>query len=87
MDAMTDHVAATAAPADRPREFLDARDLPPPQPLQRTLEALPDLDDEAVFVQLNDRAPQLLYPKLDERGYRHETVEVDEGVLTVIWRD
>ncbi|MFB6352850.1 MAG: DUF2249 domain-containing protein [Halobacteriales archaeon] len=85
--AASEYVDATAAPSDRPREFIDARDLPPPKPLQRTLETLAELDDDTVLVQLNDRAPQLLYPKLDDRGYRHETVEVDDGVVTVVWLD
>lgn len=79
-------VDRTDAPTDRPYETLDARDLPPPQPLQRTLELLVDLDDDAVLVQYNDRAPQHLYPKLTDRGYQHETVETDDAMVTVIWR-
>lgn len=72
------------APRDRPRAALDARDLPPPQPLQNTLERLADLDDDAVLVQLNDRRPQHLYPKLEDRGYRYESVG-DDVVRTAIW--
>ena len=87
MDATADYLAATAAPGGRPTEFIDARDLAPPGPLSRTLETLATLDDDAVLVQLNDRAPQLLYPKLDDRGYRYDTVEVDDGVVTAIWRE
>jgi len=90
-DATADELAAvvstTAAPTDRPLEVLDARTLPPPQPLQRTLETLAELDDSAVLVQVNDRAPQLLFPRLVERGYRYETVEHGAGVVTAIWRD
>jgi TusA-related sulfurtransferase len=80
------YLSETGAPTDRPRETLDARDLPPPQPLQETLERLADLDDSAVLVQLNDRAPQHLYPKLADRGYEYETVETDDATVTVIWR-
>jgi uncharacterized protein (DUF2249 family) len=65
--------------------MLDARELPPPQPLQRTLERLAELESETVLVQLNDRAPQHLYPKLEERGYAYETVERDDVVRTVVW--
>lgn len=72
-------------PVDVPTSFLDARELPPPEPLSQTLERLPELDDETVFVQLNDREPQFLYPKLDERGYTYETMTVDDGVVTAIW--
>jgi uncharacterized protein (DUF2249 family) len=76
----------TAAPADRPHETLEAGDLPPPQPLQRTLERLAELDDDVVLVQFNDRAPRHLYPKLDDRGYEYETVETAEAVVTVAWK-
>lgn len=82
-----DYIARTDAPADRPRERLDASDLPPPEPLERTLERLADLDEGGLLVQVNDRAPRHLYPRLDERGYRYETVEADGAVATVIWRD
>ncbi|WP_049985379.1 DUF2249 domain-containing protein [Halobellus rufus] len=78
-------VAESAAPTDAPRELLDARDLPPPQPLQNTLERLVELDSDTVLVQVNDRAPQHLYPRLADRGYEYETVETDEAVVTVIW--
>lgn len=80
-------LSETAAPTDRPRETLDARDLPPPQPLKTSLERLAALDDDVVFVQINDRTPQHLYPQLDERGYRYETVEASEAVVTVVWRE
>jgi len=83
----TDLVAKTAAPGDRPTETLDARELPPPEPLQNTLERLADLDDGTVLVQYNDRAPQHLYPKLTDRGYEYDTVETDEVVVTAIWRE
>lgn len=79
-------VAKTNAPADRPIEELDVRDLGPPKPLRRTLESLVDLPDETILVQRNDRAPRFLYPKLDDRGYHYETVELDQVVWTVIWR-
>lgn len=76
---------ALDGPDERPFEFLDARELPPPEPLKETLERLPELGSETVFVQLNDREPKLLFPKLDDRGYEHDTAAVEEGVVTVIW--
>lgn len=87
MPEVTELVAKTAAPRDRPRETLDARELPPPQPLRNTLERLAELDAETVLVQLNDRAPQHLYPKLTDRGYEYDTIETDEFVVTTIWRE
>lgn len=83
-DAMDVRLAETDAPTDRPRKVIDARELPPPQPLKRTLELLTELDDETVLVQLNDRAPQHLYSKLEDRGYRYDTVG-DDPVVTAVW--
>lgn len=79
-------VEATEAPSGRPREFLDVRDLPPPEPLTQTLTTLAEIDDETVLVQRNDRAPQHLYPKLADRGYEYDTVEDTQGVVTAIWQ-
>jgi len=76
--------AETDAPLERGVRELDVRTLGPPKPLRETLETLPDLDGE-VLVQHNDRAPQHLYPKLDDRGYAYETVEEGDVVLTAIW--
>jgi uncharacterized protein (DUF2249 family) len=89
MDA-ADYIARTDAPAGAPHETLDASELPPPQPLKNTLEALEELGESVVLVQLNDRRPQHLYPRLDDRGYRYETVvDGDDGggdvAATVIW--
>jgi uncharacterized protein (DUF2249 family) len=86
MEADADLVAATDAPSDRPVETLDTRELPPPEPLQRTLELLAELPDETVLVQLSDRAPRHLFPKLDDRGYERDTVERADAVVTAIWR-
>jgi hypothetical protein len=70
-------------PNDGPVEHLDVRTLGPPKPLTETLETLESTD--GVVLQVNDRAPQHLYPKLDDRGYTYQTVETDEAVLTAIW--
>lgn len=77
---------ATAAPGDRPIEPFDARELPPPEPLSGTMERLAELDDDTVFLQVNDRAPQLLYPKLEDRGWQYDTAEVEAGVVTAVWK-
>jgi uncharacterized protein (DUF2249 family) len=77
---------ATAAPTDGDVERLDVRTLGPPEPLRRTMERLTDLDDGAVLVQVNDREPRHLYPRLDDRGFAHETVVQEDRVLTAIWR-
>ena len=77
----------TAVPSSRPVETIDVADLPPPAPLRETLERVEALDDDTVLVQVNDRAPQHLYPQIEDRGYRFETVVTGEAVLTAIWQD
>jgi len=84
--AVAELLADTDAPLDRPRVTLDARRLPPPEPLRKTLERVVELDDETVLVQFNDRVPLHLFPQLDERGYEHATVETADPVVTAIWR-
>ncbi|WP_311173717.1 DUF2249 domain-containing protein [Halobellus ordinarius] len=80
------YLADVDVSSDRAIDFLDARELPPPEPLQETMNRLSDLDESSVFVQLNDRVPQFLFPKLDDQGIAYQTVEADEGVVTAIWR-
>jgi uncharacterized protein (DUF2249 family) len=79
-------LAETNAPSTTIHETLDVRDLPPPEPLKMTLEAVADLDDDAVVVQVSDRVPQHLFPRLDDRGFAYDTVERDDRVVTAIWR-
>ncbi|PSP54993.1 hypothetical protein BRC82_08375 [Halobacteriales archaeon QS_1_67_19] len=74
----------TAAPSDRPHRTLDVRELGPPKPLTETLQTLADLDG-VVLVQVNDRAPKHLYPKLADRGYEFETIADGDVTLTTIW--
>lgn len=77
----------TDAPTDATIETLDVRQLGPPKPLRKTLELLPVLADDTVLVQYNDRKPQHLYPKLDDRGYDYETVTQTDMTTTIIWRE
>lgn len=78
-------LADTAAPDTDHVELLDVRELGPPKPLTETLERLMELPQGSVLIQLNDRAPQHLYPRLDSRGFAYETVEYDGVVTTAIW--
>ena len=66
-------------------EVIDVRDLPPPQPLQQTLEELSAFETPTILLQINDRTPQYLFPMLKDRGYRYESYEEDHAVVTVIW--
>jgi hypothetical protein len=74
-----DDVPSEAGPTE-----VDVRDLAPPKPLQETLVALESLDHDGVLVQVNDRVPQHLFPKLEERGYAHKS-NGDDPVYTAIW--
>jgi uncharacterized protein (DUF2249 family) len=87
MEDITSYLSQTDAPDSQTAETLDARELPPPQPLKNTLEQLTEIDDSVVLVQLNDRRPQHLYPELDDRGYEYETLDIDDGIVTVIWKE
>ncbi|SNZ03862.1 Uncharacterized conserved protein [Natronoarchaeum philippinense] len=87
MEPLEDRAVETVDAPQRPRETLDVRQLGPPKPLSETLELLAELDDEIVLFQLNDRAPQHLYPKLDDRGYVYDTVDLDDATVTAIWRE
>jgi uncharacterized protein (DUF2249 family) len=73
-------------PANAPVCELDVASMAPPAPLVETLETLESLENGTVLVQHNDRAPQHLYPKLDDRDYEYRTVETDEDVITAVWR-
>jgi hypothetical protein len=65
--------------------ILDVRGLEPPEPMQRTLEALADLPPGGTLIQLNVRVPQMLLPQLDARGYTYVVhTEADDRVRVVI---
>ena len=63
---------------------IDVRDLPPPEPLQETLETLESMDSSDLLVQINDRQPQHLFPMLEERGHEYQSVG-DDPAYTAIW--
>lgn len=72
------------APVTEPTATVDVRQSPPPEPLRRTLEKLESMDG-GVLLQYNDRVPQMLFPKLDDRGFDYDYTETDDGAVTAIW--
>lgn len=56
---------------------LDLRGLPPPEPLERTLDGLNDLAPGDRLVVSLHRQPYPLYNLLGPMGYRWEATEVD----------
>ena len=77
----------TDAPTGGETVTLDVRSLGPPKPLRETLERAEALGAGDVLVQLNDRAPQFLFPRLDDRGFAYAAVETDatDAVVTAVW--
>ena len=85
--------ASSAAPASTEAGgadadiVLDVRGLEPPEPMQRTLEALEQLPAGTVLVHVNVRVPHFLLPILTERGFDYEIFEPSpERVVVRIWR-
>ena len=58
---------------------LDARDLEPPQPLMKTLEAVAALPEGATLRVLTCWRPALLYAELQKRGFIGESQEQSDG--------
>ena len=72
--------AAPASPADL---VLDVRGLEPPQPMVAVLERLDALAPGQTLVVVHERRPLFLYPQLEERGFVHDTQELEPGVVHI----
>lgn len=67
---------------------MDNRGLEPPEPMIRILAVAQQLAHGQRLEARNGRRPALLYPKLEELGLTHETVDFpDGGVLLTIRRE
>ncbi|HBQ96472.1 MAG: DUF2249 domain-containing protein [Firmicutes bacterium] len=72
-------------PIQGPEEFLDNRGLVPPEPMQRTLRKLEEVDIGTVVVIHNDRVPVFLLGQLDDEGYPYETAaQPDDSAIVRI---
>ncbi|HET6655881.1 MAG TPA: DUF2249 domain-containing protein [Gammaproteobacteria bacterium] len=69
-----------------PGSFLDNRDLGPPEPLVRILDALEHLGPGEVLQAINERDPVFLYPELEARGAAIRVEQRDDGVYLLIRR-
>jgi len=82
--------AAQAEPAitsaDRDTLVVDVRGLDPPEPMVRVLERLDALRPGQRIVVLHERRPMLLYPQLEDRGFTHETEELEPGLVRIVVR-
>ncbi len=58
---------------------LDLLDLEPPEPLQRILEEVEQLEPGDILVARTPRNPRMLLPRLVDRGVEHAVVEAPDG--------
>jgi len=63
---------------------IDARELVPPEPMVKVLEALSKVDDNTILVLHHHREPLMLYPKLEERGYTAICNKIKENEFKII---
>lgn len=72
---------------DRDLNIIDCRELFPPEPMERVLEAVESLGDDNAILMVHRKEPIPLYPKLEERNCVHETKTTDDGTVHVlIWK-
>lgn len=62
---------------------IDARELLPPEPMHRVLDALPSLAPGEALSLLLYREPFPLYAVLQERGFTWHTTLADDGTYTI----
>ncbi|WP_454830970.1 DUF2249 domain-containing protein [Pseudoxanthomonas wuyuanensis] len=62
-----------------PLLWLDLRHLPPPEPMQRVLDALPDLRPGQWLVAMTPQRPGPLLEILDAWGYAYRVQELTSG--------
>ena len=68
-----------------PKILVDARDLEPPEPMEKVMQTLALLRAGQSIRLLLHREPFPLYPLLAERGYRHRTrLEADGSYVILI---
>ncbi len=63
---------------------IDVRDLEPPEPMVKVLETLSKLDDKTALLMHHHREPLMLYPKLEERGYRAFCTKINDDYFKIV---
>ncbi|MFN3813442.1 MAG: DUF1858 domain-containing protein [Aquificaceae bacterium] len=66
---------------------IDVRDLEPPQPMVRIVQALEKLQKGEVLEVLGSRPFTHLLPRLEEMGYKYDLKETEEGYILRIWHE
>ena len=65
--------------------FIDVRDLPPPQPLEKIVDALGELDLGIYIKMLHRQRPNMLFPILKKNGFDFLIKEESDEVLIYIF--
>jgi len=65
---------------------IDARNLEPPEPFERVMEALCDLEPQDQILLILDREPHPLYRVLERNGYAWQTTSFDDGRFEILIR-
>jgi len=78
--------AASSTPASDEPLTLDLRGLEPPEPTLPLLERLDTLARGQSLTVLHDRRPVFLYPQLEARGFRHDTEDLQPGLVRIVIR-
>jgi uncharacterized protein (DUF2249 family) len=76
-------VAATGAPVTA-EVTIDVSELVPPEPMMKILAALAELPDGGQLTVHHVRRPMHLYPRLDELGYTHSTIELGPDKVQLV---
>jgi uncharacterized protein (DUF2249 family) len=63
---------------------VDVHDLPAPEPMVKILENLYRIDDRSVMLVHHHREPNLLYPRLEERGYAASCTRLGEESYQIL---
>jgi uncharacterized protein (DUF2249 family) len=67
---------------------IDVRELAPPEPMMKILEALPQVDERTLLFVHHHREPLFLYAKLQARGYKWNLDKISETYYHLrIWRE
>jgi uncharacterized protein (DUF2249 family) len=64
---------------DGEESHIDVRGLPPPQPLYAVLSLLEEISGQGPVILHHEREPLLLYPELEERGWKWRHIPGDSG--------
>jgi len=66
---------------------IDARDLEPPEPFERVMEALSRLEPGGEILLILNREPAPLYRVLERNGYRWKATRFDDGRFEILIRE